>query len=157
MGLEKKSFFNYAVGAAILMILTLALPKYVGIYAVAIGGAAGSVVTSFLNLNALNKKARILDNPKKTALAILLSFPLVALTCLLKNLLFSKFRRFRDCDFGRNTHAFVPCGVRRFQNLRRYSLLQNDAEKSLKNGINQKVSPTFIAVTGVCVTARTPI
>lgn len=94
MGLEKKSFFNYAVGAAILMILTLALPKYVGIYAVAIGGAAGSVVTSFLNLNALNKKARILDNPKKTALAILLSFPLVALTCLLKNLLFFKIPPF---------------------------------------------------------------
>ena len=94
MGLEKKSFFNYAVGAAILMILTLALPKYVGIYAVAIGGAAGSVVTSFLNLNALNKKARILDNPKKTAFAILLSFPLVALTCLLKNLLFFKIPPF---------------------------------------------------------------
>lgn len=81
------------------MILTLALPKFVGIYAVAIGGAAGSVVTSFLNLNALNKKARILDNPKKTALAILLSFPLVALTCLLKNLLFSKFRRFSRLRF----------------------------------------------------------
>lgn len=94
MGLEKKSFFNYAVGAAILMILTLALPKYVGIYAVAIGGAAGSVISSFLNLNALNKKARILDNPKKTALAILLSFPLVALTCLLKNLLFFKIPPF---------------------------------------------------------------
>lgn len=76
------------------MILTLALPKYVGVYAVAIGGAAGSVVTSFLNLNALNKKARILDNPKKTALAILLSFPLVALTCLLKNLLFFKIPPF---------------------------------------------------------------
>ena len=76
------------------MILTLALPKYVGIYAVAIGGAAGSVVTSFLNLNALNKKARILDNPKKTALAILLSFPLVALTYLLKNLLFFKIPPF---------------------------------------------------------------
>ena len=94
MGLEKKSFFNYAVGAAILMILTLALPKYVGIYAVAIGGAAGSVVTSFLNLNVLNKKARILDNPKKTALAILLSFPLIALTYLLKNLLFFKIPSF---------------------------------------------------------------
>lgn len=87
MGLEKKSFFNYAVGTAILMILTLVLPKYVGIYAVAIGSATCFVVTSFLNLNMLDKKARVLENPKKTALAILLSFPLIALTYLLKNLL----------------------------------------------------------------------
>lgn len=84
MGYEKKSFFNYAVGTVVLILCTLILPKYTGIYAVGIGSAACFVVTSFLNLRILNKKARISERPRKTVLAILLSFPAIIIAYLLK-------------------------------------------------------------------------
>lgn len=94
MGLEKRGFFNYAVGAVLSMICTLVFPKFVGIYAVAIGSATCFIVTSLLNLRILGKKARILDDPKKTALSIVFSLPLIALSFLLKNLLLPRIPLF---------------------------------------------------------------
>lgn len=55
MGLEVKSFKHYVYGSILLIICTIFLPKYFGIYALAIGMGLSLIVSSYLNVKMIKK------------------------------------------------------------------------------------------------------
>lgn len=56
LGLEKRTFSNYILGAVVMIPAVLFLPKYVGVYAVAIGMGVSHIITAVLNSVTIFKK-----------------------------------------------------------------------------------------------------
>jgi Polysaccharide biosynthesis protein. len=77
MGLERKSFKNYVLGTSLLIVCLLTLPKYIGVYAIAVGSALCFSLTSVLNLKILSKKVVIFENAKKRHSQFVLCFPVL--------------------------------------------------------------------------------
>ncbi|MDR2090115.1 MAG: oligosaccharide flippase family protein [Clostridiales bacterium] len=71
IGFEGKSFVNFILGTLVMLILILVLPKYIGIYAVAVGTGACYIITSVLNIRLLKKKTGLPPNFLKPAILIL--------------------------------------------------------------------------------------
>lgn len=55
IGKEKRSFKNYLVGNIFMVVLIYILPKYIGIYAVAVATMTSLLLTSILNVYALRQ------------------------------------------------------------------------------------------------------
>lgn len=55
MGLEIKSFKHYVFGSTLLILCTIFLPKFFGIYALAIGMGLSLIVSSYLNVRMIKK------------------------------------------------------------------------------------------------------
>ncbi len=55
IGKEMRSFVNYLVGNAVMIVLVVILPRYIGIYAVAVGTFSSMLITSLLNVHSLRK------------------------------------------------------------------------------------------------------
>lgn len=87
LGLENKTFINYLFGTIALVICIFVLPRYIGVYAIAVGCGICFTITSVLNLRILSKKVSLFDSPKKTILTICFMPPCTALAFLLKTLL----------------------------------------------------------------------
>ncbi len=94
LGMERKSFINYILGTSTLLISIFVLPRYVGIYAIAIGSAVCFTITSVLNLRLLNKRAPIFTSVRKPVLSVVFMPPCAALTFLLKFLLLPVLPKF---------------------------------------------------------------
>ncbi|MDR2046439.1 MAG: oligosaccharide flippase family protein [Clostridiales bacterium] len=56
VGKEGGGFVNFVIGTAVMIVLIVILPQYIGIYAVAVGTGACYIVTSALNIRLLKKK-----------------------------------------------------------------------------------------------------
>ena len=61
LGLEVKSFINYVIGSIFLILSILVLPKYFGIYALAIGMTVSLIISAYLNIKMIKKQ---LNNEK---------------------------------------------------------------------------------------------
>lgn len=56
LGLENKSFINYLFGMTLLILSIIFLPKYFGIYSLAIGMTLSLIVSGYLNLRMIKKE-----------------------------------------------------------------------------------------------------
>ena len=56
LGLETKSFFNYCLGSIFLILSIIFLPKYFGIYSLAIGMTISLIISAYLNLRLIKKQ-----------------------------------------------------------------------------------------------------
>ncbi|MDR1905556.1 MAG: oligosaccharide flippase family protein [Clostridiales bacterium] len=56
IGDESKSFINFIAGTVVMIVLIIVLPKYIGIYAVALGTGACYIITGVLNIMLLKKR-----------------------------------------------------------------------------------------------------
>ncbi len=79
LGLERTTFFNSLAGAAVMMPCTLLLPKYVGVYAMAIGSAGCFLTISALNIIALSRRIGGFLDIAKMFKCLLFSIPLAFL------------------------------------------------------------------------------
>ena len=86
IGMEKKSFLNYLVGTVFLLFSVFLLPKYIGVYAIAVGSGVCFTITSILNMRLLSKKVTLFDNTKKITLSIVF-MPVCAATAFLMKML----------------------------------------------------------------------
>ncbi len=87
LGLEKRTFVNYIIGAVIMLPCIFLLPKVLGVYAVAVGMGSAFTVTAILNLLTLKKRLGKLDGVKKSAIAVGFSVPLGVLALFTYNLI----------------------------------------------------------------------
>ncbi|MDR1940596.1 MAG: oligosaccharide flippase family protein [Clostridiales bacterium] len=71
IGDEINSFVSFIIGAAVMLVLIIILPRYIGIYAVAAGTGACYIITSVLNLRRLRKKTGMSFNFLRAAVLIL--------------------------------------------------------------------------------------
>ncbi len=78
LGKERNTFFNTLVGAIAMIPCVLFLPKYIGIYAMALSTGTCFLLVALLNLFVLKKEVGSFINHKKTVPAILLSCPIAA-------------------------------------------------------------------------------
>jgi stage V sporulation protein B len=87
VGAETKSFVNFIVGTAVMTVLIFILPKYIGIYAVAVGTGACYIITSVLNIRLLKKKTGMpLNFLKPTVLVLAFCGPCSFISIWLKNI-----------------------------------------------------------------------
>ena len=89
IGKEKTTFIHSLIGAAVMLPCTLLLPKYVGVYSMAIGSGACFLTIAILNVVALTKKVGSFLDFKKTMTLIAFSIPLAVLGMLADRLLSS--------------------------------------------------------------------
>lgn len=94
LGMEKKSFLHYVTGTTFLILSIFLLPRYIGIYAVAVGGGICFTITSVMNLRMLNKKVSLFEKTRKPLLTLLMMPPCLVLTYLLKFLLLPVLPKF---------------------------------------------------------------
>jgi stage V sporulation protein B len=88
MGMESKCFKHYLIGIAVLIPCLLLLPRFIGIYAMAVGSGLSLLTSALLNILTLKKKlGKPLFVVKKSALIILFSAPATLLTYFLKGIL----------------------------------------------------------------------
>ena len=87
LGREKATFLNSLAGAAVMMPCTLLLPRYVGVYAMAIGSASCFLVISALNLIALSRCVGNFLQVGKMFKCLLFSIPLAFLGVLADRLI----------------------------------------------------------------------
>ena len=87
LGLEKRTFINYIIGAVLMLPCIFFLPKFVGVYSVAIGMGVSFTVSALLNSITLFKKLGGSDGYGKALIAVGYSIPLGALALLTNNLL----------------------------------------------------------------------
>ena len=87
LGLEKETFKNYIVGTVLLLASLFLLPKYVGVYSVAIGTGLCFTLSTILNLRLLKRHVKLTDDLKKPFLAVALMPVCCAIAYLLKWLL----------------------------------------------------------------------
>lgn len=59
MGLEVKSFKHYVYGSFALVLCIILLPKYFGIYALAIGLSTSLIISSYLNIKMIKKELNV--------------------------------------------------------------------------------------------------
>jgi len=59
MGLEVKSFIHYVYGSIALILCILFLPRYFGIYALAIGMSISLILSSYLNIRMIKKELNV--------------------------------------------------------------------------------------------------
>lgn len=59
MGLEVKSFIHYVYGSIVLALCIIFLPKYLGIYGLAIGMGISLLITSYLNIKMIKKELNV--------------------------------------------------------------------------------------------------
>ena len=59
LGLEKKSFFNYVIGSAVMFVALWILPQLLGINALVWGMGINYLITGILNLRLLKKKTKV--------------------------------------------------------------------------------------------------
>ncbi|MEG1612845.1 MAG: oligosaccharide flippase family protein [Clostridia bacterium] len=83
LGLEKKSFKNYIVGTVLLLTCIFILPKYIGVYAIAVGSGVCFTISAALNIKMLSTRIPLFENLKKPILTICF----MPLCCLLAYLL----------------------------------------------------------------------
>ncbi|MGI6228597.1 MAG: polysaccharide biosynthesis C-terminal domain-containing protein [Christensenellales bacterium] len=97
LGHERRTFINYAAGAAVLLPSLIFLPKYIGIIGMAAGTGICFFITTLLNVLSIRKiiKGPILDLKKITA-ALLLAVP-----CVLIGMLSERFLSRWFTDFYR--------------------------------------------------------
>ncbi len=79
LGKERVTFFNSLLGAAALMPCTLLLPKFIGVYSMAVGSAACFLTISVLNLIALRRQTGDFLDAGKMAKCLAFSIPLALL------------------------------------------------------------------------------
>ncbi len=88
LGYEKKTFLFFFAGAAVTLLCVWFLPQVCGIYAVIIGMAASSCVTTLLNLRLIAKTSKEKPRYKKyTLLAVASMLPAALFAVLLRNML----------------------------------------------------------------------
>lgn len=87
LGKEKTTFFGMLAGAAVMMPCTLLLPRYVGVYAMAIGSASCFLVVSVINIIALTRCVGNFLQVGKMFKCLLFSIPLAFLGVLADRLL----------------------------------------------------------------------
>lgn len=76
LGLEKRTFVNYVLGAVFMLPSMFLLPQFIGVYAVAVGMGVALTVTAVLNLVTLKKHLKGLDGVKKSLTTLAFSAPL---------------------------------------------------------------------------------
>ncbi len=76
LGMERRTFTNYVLGAVCMLPCIFFLPTYIGIYAVAVGSGAGFLVTAVLNYISLTKKLGRPKDVKKAVFTVAFSIPL---------------------------------------------------------------------------------
>lgn len=76
LGLEKRTFINYIVGAVLMLPCILVLPKFIGVYSVAVGMGVAFTVSAVLSLVSLKKKLGDLCGVGKGLTAVGISLPL---------------------------------------------------------------------------------
>ncbi|MDR3293039.1 MAG: oligosaccharide flippase family protein [Clostridiales bacterium] len=87
IGLEGKSFLSFILGTALMIVLVFFLPKYIGIYAVAVGTGACYTVTSVMNLRLMKKHIGMsLAFLKTTVLAAAFCGPTAFIAVWLRNI-----------------------------------------------------------------------
>ncbi len=95
LGLETKSFVNYCLGSVLLILSIIFLPKYFGIYSLAIGMTASLIVSSYLNLRMIKKeigsKSLILKDMIKMLIFLVPSVLINRWTYNLCSLIFTTF------------------------------------------------------------------
>lgn len=72
MGLEVKSFKHYVYGSIALVLCIILLPKYFGIYALAIGLSTSLIISSYLNLKMIKKELNVNNIILKDTIKMLL-------------------------------------------------------------------------------------
>ncbi len=87
LGKEKNTFINSLLGAAFIPICIFILPRYIGVYAMAVGSGISFAVTSILNLICLKKTLGILPKLRNNIWLTLFSCLLSILTLLTMRLL----------------------------------------------------------------------
>ena len=87
LGLEKRTFTNYIIGAVLMLPCLFFLPKFVGIYSVAIGMGLSSTLTAVLNARTIYKKLGKGVGVSKAVSAVAYSIPLGILALFTNNLL----------------------------------------------------------------------
>ena len=88
LGYEKKTFLFFFAGAAVTLLCVWFLPQVCGIYAVIIGMAASSCVTTLLNLRLIAKTSKEKPRYKKyTLFAVASMLPAALFAVLLRNML----------------------------------------------------------------------
>ncbi len=91
IGKEYNAFFNYIVGNVVMIVAIIFLPKYIGIYSVAVAMMLSLLIISTLNINTLKKAIDFdLSFIKNLVLVFLLIFP-CAYMCYSVNNIISKF------------------------------------------------------------------
>ena len=87
LGLEKRTFSNYVIGALLMLPCLFFLPKYVGVYSVAIAMGLSCTLTAILNAYTIFKKLGRGVGVKKAVSAVGYSIPLGILALFTDNLL----------------------------------------------------------------------
>ena len=89
LGREKNTFLNTVIGTLPVIPCILLLPKYIGVYAMAVGSGLCFGVTALLNCIRLKKEVGAFVNARKAALLIGFSIPLAVLGMFCERLLTS--------------------------------------------------------------------
>lgn len=76
LGLEKRTFLNYVLGAVLMLPCIFILPKFIGVYSLAVGMGLSMTVTAVLNLVTLKKQLGAIDGIKKSLTAMGFSIPI---------------------------------------------------------------------------------
>lgn len=76
LGLEKRTFVNYILGAVLMLPCVFFLPKYIGVYAVALGMGLSTTTTAILNTITLYRKLGKGVGTGKALWVLLYSIPL---------------------------------------------------------------------------------
>ena len=87
LGLEKRTFSNYVIGALLMLPCLFFLPKYMGVYSVAIAMGLSCTLTAILNAYTIFKKLGRGVGVKKAVSAVGYSIPLGILALFTNNLL----------------------------------------------------------------------
>ncbi len=102
LGLEKRTFINYVIGAVLMLPCIFLLPQVLGVYAVAVGMGIAFTVTAVLNLVTLRKKLGKFEGCNKAAFVVGFSIPLGVLAFFTYNLV----QKFLGYWFGAVVTAF---------------------------------------------------
>jgi stage V sporulation protein B len=71
LGYEGRSFIYFIIGTAIMLVLIIALPTFIGIYAVVVGSGACYLLTSCLNMQLIKKRTNINSSFFRTLILII--------------------------------------------------------------------------------------
>lgn len=82
LGMERRTFSNYILGTCCMLPCIFFLPKYIGVYAMAVGSGTALLLTGVLNLDSLNKKLGGIGKLNKPLGVIAFSIPLGVLGIL---------------------------------------------------------------------------
>ena len=89
LGKEKNTFFNSLIGAIFILPCIFFLPKFIGVYAMAVGSGGCFAIIAVLNLITLKKEVGAFSDVKKSFITVGFSIPLAILGMLTQRLLSS--------------------------------------------------------------------